>query len=321
MDERINQLPKIELHCHLDGSLSRGCVEELLGRKVSDRELMVDDNCKSLAQYLEKFDLPLKCLQTEEGLRKAGYDFMRQMAMDGIIYVEVRLAPIQSVNAQLNCRRVIEAVLEGLERGKKKFHIEYGLIVCAMRNHSDSQNLRMIRTAREFLGEGVCAADLAGDEAAYPMREFIPLFSEVRKLGMPFTIHAGECNSLENIVEAVQCGAARIGHGIALRGHPVDIAVLKECGTGIEMCPVSNLQTKAVQSKDDYPLREFIDRGLLVTLNTDNRTVSNTTIGKEIDFVQENCGITDEEIVEIQKNAVKVAFASDEVKEKLFKRL
>lgn len=317
MNERIKRLPKIELHCHLDGSLSRGCIETLLGRKVSDQDLMADDDCRSLAEYLEKFDLPLQALQTEEGLYEAGYDFMRQMSMDDIIYVEVRMAPMQSVNRRVGCRQVIEAVLRGLDRGRKEFHIEYGLIVCAMRHHSDSQNLRMIKTAREFLGEGVCAADLAGDEATYPMREFTSLFGEVQKMGMPFTIHAGECNSLENIMEAVQCGAARIGHGIALRGHPVDIAVLKELGTGIEMCPISNLQTKAVRRKEDYPIREFIDQGLLVTLNTDNRTVSNTTIGREIDFVQQFCGITDEEILEMQKNAVKVAFAPDEVKEKL----
>ena len=255
--EDIIKLPKVELHCHLDGSLSQGFVEKRLGRPVGKEELSVSDDCTSLAEYLEKFDLPGQCLRDEEGLEEAGYDVLRSMKQENVIYSEIRFAPLLSETEDMNCNKVIEAVLKGLERGKKDFGIEFGLIVCAMRHHSEEMNWRMIRTAREYLGSGVCAADLAGAEAIYPMSEFKNLFQNTHKIGMPFTIHAGECGSAQNIIDSVEAGAGRIGHGIAMRGHGDLIKELAGKGIGIEMCPISNLQTKAVAGPEEYPIREF----------------------------------------------------------------
>lgn len=166
----------------------------------------------------------------------------------------------------------------------------------------------MIRTAREYLGNGVCAADLAGAEAVYPMSEFMELFGQAKKIGMPFTIHAGECGNVQNILDSVEAGALRIGHGIAMRGNSEVQKMIREKGIGVEMCPISNLQTKAVESESQYPLREFLDNGIKVTINTDNRTVSNTTMTKELQFIQEHYGITDEEILMMMRNAVDTAF-------------
>lgn len=166
----------------------------------------------------------------------------------------------------------------------------------------------MIRTAREYLGNGVCAADLAGAEAIYPMSEFMKLFGQAKKLGMPFTIHAGECGNVQNILDSVEAGALRIGHGIAMRGNSEVQKMIREKGIGVEMCPISNLQTKAVESESQYPLREFLDNGIKVTVNTDNRTVSNTTMTKELQFIQEHYRITDEEIRLMMRNAVDTAF-------------
>ena len=319
--DKLTVLPKVELHCHLDGSLSREFIERRLNRKVSQSELSVSDDCRSLNEYLEKFDLPGKCIMDEEGLSEAGYDVLKSMKQENVCYAEIRFAPLLSETEDVNCEKVIEALLAGLEKGKKDFGIEYGVITCAMRHHSEEENRRMIRTAREYLGYGVCAADLAGAEALYPMSEFMELFQETKKLGMPFTLHAGECGSVQNILDSVEAGAGRIGHGIAMRGHREIQKELQRKGIGIEMCPVSNLQTKAVESTKDYPMREFLDNGLKVTVNTDNRTVSNTTLTKELAFIQKTYGITDEEIRLMMKNAVDVAFADDAVKERILKRL
>ena len=166
----------------------------------------------------------------------------------------------------------------------------------------------MIRTAREYLGNGVCAADLAGAEAIYPMSEFMKLFGQAKKLGMPFTIHAGECGNVQNILDSVEAGALRIGHGIAMRGNSEVQKMIREKGIGVEMCPISNLQTKAVESESQYPLREFLDNGIKVTINTDNRIVSNTTMTKELQFIQEHYRITDEEIRLMMRNAADTAF-------------
>ena len=141
------------------------------------------------------------------------------MSQENVRYAEIRFAPLLSETSGMNCRAVIEAVLKGLERGRADFGTEFGVITCAMRHHSQEDNSRMIKTAREYLGYGVCAADLAGAEAAYPMAQFMELFQNTRKLEMPFTLHAGECGSVQNIVDAVKAGAGRIGHGIAMRGH------------------------------------------------------------------------------------------------------
>ena len=319
--DKLTVLPKVELHCHLDGSLSREFIERRLNRKVSQSELSVSDDCRSLNEYLEKFDLPGKCIMDEEGLSEAGYDVLKSMKQENVCYAEIRFAPLLSETEDMNCAKVIEALLAGLEKGKKDFGIEYGVITCAMRHHSEEENRRMIRTAREYLGYGVCAADLAGAEALYPMSEFMELFQETKKIGMPFTLHAGECGSVQNILDSVEAGAGRIGHGIAMRGHREVQKELQRKGIGIEMCPVSNLQTKAVESTKDYPMREFLDNGLKVTVNTDNRTVSNTTLTKELAFIQKTYGITDEEIRLMMKNAVDVAFADDAVKERILKRL
>jgi adenosine deaminase len=154
----------------------------------------------------------------------------------------------------------------------------------------------------------VCAADLAGAEAIYPMSEFMELFGQAKKLGMPFTIHAGECGNVQNILDSVEAGALRIGHGIAMRGNSEVQKMIREKGIGVEMCPISNLQTKAVESESQYPLREFLDNGIKVTINTDNRTVSNTTMTKELQFIQEHYRITDEEIRLMMINAVDTAF-------------
>ena len=252
-------------------------------------------------------------------LEEAGYDVLRSMKQENVIYSEIRFAPLLSETEDMNCNKVIEAVLKGLERGKKDFGIEFGLIVCAMRHHSEEMNWRMIRTAREYLGSGVCAADLAGAEAIYPMSEFKNLFQNTHKIGMPFTIHAGECGSAQNIIDSVEAGAGRIGHGIAMRGHGDLIKELAGKGIGIEMCPISNLQTKAVAGPEEYPIREFLDGGLKVTVNTDNRTVSDTTMTKELEFIQKTYGIRDDEILCLMKNAADVAFATDSVKDKLYR--
>ena len=319
--QRIRKLPKLDLHCHLDGSLSREFLQNMLGREIAVEELQVEDECKSLAEYLKKFDLPLQCLQTREGLKNAGRDLIQSAAKENIKYVEVRFAPLLSENEKMDCGQIMEAVLEGLEEGRKIYHVESQVIACAMRHHTYEQNKRMIEAVREFYGKGLCAFDLAGNEAAYPMENFVDLFRWVDEMGIPFTIHAGECGRVENVMLAVKTGALRIGHGIALAGNKEAIRFCREKNIGIEMCPSSNLQTKAVKKAELYPIREFLEEGLKVTLNTDNRTVSHTSIGKEIELVQKNWGITDREIFCMMENAIDVSFAGKEIKEELKREL
>ncbi len=321
LSDKILKMPKLDLHCHLDGSMKRQSISGLLGREVLGQELTVSENCRSLTEYLEKFEVPLQCLQTREGLKKSAEDFLCALTEDHVKYVEVRFAPQLSVNEGLSCAGVMEAVLDGLEEAKKKCGIFYQVIACTMRHHSEETNLRMLKECREFLGYGLGAVDLAGDENGFPTHSFRRVFEYARKLDYPFTIHAGECGSVQSILDAVDMGARRIGHGIAMSGYSEVQKLLAGKHIGVEMCPVSNYQTKALQPGMLYPIREFSGNGVPVTVNTDNRTVSNTSIAKEMQFLHEDFGITEEELVLYQKNAVETAFCDDGVRHEMWKIL
>lgn len=319
---------RIELHCHLDGSLKVDFVDEMLreqgiamGREELEEKLKVRPDCTSLTEYLEKFDLPLQCLQTEEGLEQAAYEIVLDAAKDDVAYIEVRFAPMLSTNKGLTCGKVIESVILGLKRGEKETGVYASAIVCAMRHHSLEQNMEMLQAAKRFVGKGVCALDLAGDESAFPTSLFRELFIQAKEWGIPFTIHSGECGSVDNIREAIELGAGRLGHGIALEKSEELRRLCKEKGIGIEMCPTSNLQTKAVDSLERYPLKQFLEEGLLVSVHTDNRTVSGTTMEQEEVLVKEHLQISDEMWLQCTKNAIQTAFASDEIKEKLMEEL
>ena len=188
------------------------------GEKMEDLQAAAD--CDSLKTYLEKFDLPLLGMQTAEGLREAAKSFLLDLKKENVMYVEVRFAPQLSVHEGFGCSQVIEAVLEGLREAEAICKISWRVICCAMRHHTMEQNLEVFRTATEYLDRGVCAVDLAGDEASYPASQFTDLFAEARALGIPFTIHAGECHSTENVRTSIEMGAKRIGHGIAMKEDP-----------------------------------------------------------------------------------------------------
>lgn len=309
---------KVELHCHLDGSLNVDFVDEMLRNRgiVYEREelkkkLEVRPDCASLSEYLEKFDLPLLCLQTKYGLERAAYELVRDVSKENVRYIEVRFAPMLSTSEGLTCREVIESVVSGLQKGQTEFGVYVSAIVCAMRHHSLEQNMEMLEASREFIGKGVCALDLAGDEAAFPTSLFRELFRRAKEWEVPFTIHSGECGSVENVREAIALGAKRLGHGIALQESSELRALCVEKRIGIEMCPTSNLQTKAVSEFAGYPLKQFLDERLLVSIHTDNRTVSGTTLGKEQSYFEESI------IRQCTLNAIETAFTSDEIKNEL----
>ena len=315
---------RVELHCHLDGSLHIDSVQEMLKEQgiIYEREelrkkLEVEPDCTSLTEYLEKFELPLRCLQTKEGLRRAAYELVRDVSKEGVRYIEVRFAPMLSTERGLSCREVIASVVEGLKAGEQEYGVFASAIVCAMRHHSMEQNMQMLMEARDFVGKGVCALDLAGDESAFPTSLFRSLFLQAKEWEIPFTIHSGECGSVDNIREAIELGAKRLGHGIALEKSPELRAMCREKGIGIERCPTSNMQTKAVDTFESYPLKQFVDEGLLVSIHTDNRTVSGTSLLAEEGVVREQLQLSQDILNQCTENAIQTAFASEEIKERL----
>lgn len=324
----MENISKIDLHCHLDGSIPFAFVKrvcQMRGEQYSDeeivRQMQVDEGCTSLTQYLKKFDLSLRCMSQKDLIEQAAEAFMESLAADKIKYIEVRFSTALIAAEDLTEKQILESVLKGLEQGSRKYGIFYQVIVCAMRHLDDETNIRTFRTAAEFLGGGVCAVDLAGDESRYPTELFRELFRRAGEMHFPITIHAGECGSAESIRHALDMGAARIGHGIAMCGREDLQQICRERGIGIEMCPVSNLQTGAVKQIAEYPITEFLKNRLCVTVNTDNRVVSNTSIARELEFLKEHFGIGRKEAFTLQRNAVTCSFAEESVKKILFRMI
>lgn len=324
-NHHIAKMPKIDLHCHLDGSFSLDYIKAYSGLNLPDealiKKLQAPEDCASLTTYLTCFDIPISCLQTKEGITKGVIDLIKQASSENVRYIEIRFAPTCSVNNDLTYRDVYEAAIAGCKLGYSTYNVYSNIILCAMRHHSMDTNMKILHTAMDYLGQGVCALDLAGDESAFMNTEFVDLFKEAKRLGMPFTIHSGECGSVENVKLALELGAKRVGHGIALYR---DEYLMRDClksNLGLELCPTSNFQTRAATDISSYPLRTFLDKGLLATVNTDNRTVSNTNMTKELTFSVDKLGIKEEDLYTIYKNSIEISFADDNIKNQLYKLL
>lgn len=334
----MNQHKKIDLHCHLDGSMPVETFIKLA--KDSDiqfqerlDEMQMDEikklisapkDCQSLKQYLECFDLPGKCLQTKAHLYEAAKAEILAAAQDDVVYIELRFAPLLHTQQGLTVPEILESVINGVKDGCASVkasgqYIEGGVIVCGMRHEPVEKNVAMLKACADFIGYGLCGVDIAGNEADFPPMLQKDLFDLAADMHLPATIHAGECGSVSNVLDAVALGAKRIGHGIALVKDTYARNFCKKQGIFLEMCPTSNLQTKAVMQWQDYPFRLFMEDGLKVTINTDNRTVSQTTLQEEYTLLHKHCDMTEEDEKIIYKNSVEAAFASDDIKNELMK--
>lgn len=317
----LKSIPKIDLHCHIDGSFQPAFVRDTLHLAepldTLSKRLQAPDNCQSLTEYLTCFDLPIKCLQTANDITAGVLNILEECSKENIIYVELRFAPTFSLNSNLTYADIFEAAIKGCRLGRVQFGIESNIIACAMRHLPLETNMTMLHAMTDYINHGVCALDLAGDENLFANDQFVDLFKEAKRLSIPFTIHSGECGSVDNVRLALSLGARRVGHGIALIKDASLMADCKKARLGLELCPTSNYQTRAVTEHMTYPLRAFLDYGLLATVNTDNRTVSNTTMTNELILACDKLEIFEKEISTLYRNSVEISFADDAVKHRL----
>jgi len=328
MNKQIQEMPKVVLHLHLDGSLRpetvKEWIEELLGKNVDLEEvrnmLMVEKDCRDLNQYLEKFDLPVKVLQSTEHLERAAYEIYEDLSKQNVKYAEVRFAPSLHTRAGLSYDEIVRATVEGMERAKNEFDIDGNLILCCMRGNDNKEaNLETVRIAKEYLGKGVCAIDLAGAEAIFKTADFEDIFKVAEDEEIPFTIHAGEADGPKSIVDALRFGAKRIGHGVRSVEDPRIVKYLSVHKIPLEVCPISELQTQAVKGK--VPVEELYRCRVPVTINTDNDTVSNTSILDEYEWVLSNTSLKVEDLIEMNLNAARSIFGTEKQKARLISRI
>lgn len=317
----------VDLHLHLDGSLSPEIIIEIAkeeGIKLPTYDanelkkyLQVPPTCESLNEYLTKFDLPNLVLQTKNGLRKATLDLMKRETDNGLKYIEIRMAPQLSTSKGLTQDEVVNTLINAIKEGEELYNIKANLILCLMRGKENlKENKETINIAKKYLKNKVVAVDLAGAEALFPNELFFDLFLEAKKENIPFTIHAGEASGAESMVTALSMQPNRIGHGI----HSIDdekvMIYLRDNKIPLEICPKSNLDTKTIKSFSELPIKDFIAKGIIVTINTDDMTVSNTSLKNEYEIL-EKFGIDDEKLQQIANNSINSAFISDKEKEEL----
>lgn len=310
----------IDLHLHLDGSLSLASVRELAAMQnipvePDDEKLLkmlqVGPDCKDLNEYLEKFAFPGSLLQKPEAITRSVENLRRELKEQGLIYAEIRFAPQLHLLQGLTQRQVVQAAVDGL----KADGVKANLILCCMRGDKNrEENLETVRLTAEFLGKGVCAADLAGAEALFTTETFEDVFALARELAIPYTIHAGEAVGPESVYKALEFGAKRLGHGVRSMEDPELLKRLAREGVTLELCPTSNLNTNIFNSIEEYPLVPLMEAGVRVTVNTDNTMVSGVTLRSEWEKVVRTFHLTREQILTLQKNAAEAIFACNDVK-------
>jgi len=317
--ELIEKLPKTDLHCHLDGSLRLTTILDLAEKhKVKlpahDKDklwrlIYAGEVCESLEDYLKAFDITLAVLQTEEGLYRAAYELVEDCARENVRYLEVRYSPTLHTRRGLSLTAIVEAVLHGLRAGKRDFGVKTGLILCGIRSISADSSLRMAELCVAYKNRGVVAFDLAGAEHNYPAKDHKEAFQLILDNNVNCTAHAGEAYGPESIAQAIHyCGAHRIGHGTRLRENGDLLNYVNDHRIPLEVCVSSNIQTKAAKTFATHPLPFYFHYGLRVTINTDNRLITDTTVSKELLHCHQHYGFTLADIKELIVSGFKSAY-------------
>ncbi|NEZ46760.1 adenosine deaminase [Clostridium niameyense] len=324
----FRKLPKVELHCHLDGSIRPETVIDIAKKEnilISSyniegvKELLIAPmECKSLREYLKRFDIPVQVMQSKYSLKRITYELLEDAYNENVKYMEIRFAPLLHIEKGLTVEEVIESVLEGIKKAEDEFDIKANLILSFLRHMPKNTMIDVIKKSKKFIGRGVVAVDLCGNEEAGFCKNFIEPIKIAKDLGYRVTIHAGEAGVGENVVDAIEMlGAERIGHGIFIKNCDSAYNMVKEKGITLEVCPTSNIQTKAVDKIYNHPIYDFYKDGIRTTINTDNRTVSNTNLTKEYEVIKSNFNITYEDYKKLYFDGIDASFADLNTKNKL----
>ncbi|HEX6925252.1 MAG TPA: adenosine deaminase [Longimicrobiaceae bacterium] len=329
--DRLRQMPKAELHVHLDGSLRATTMLELAAEQQkplprsdarSLRDYMHVTDARNLVEYLERFEVTLSLMQTAESLERIAYELAEDLAGENVRYAEIRYSPLLHTREGLPLTEAVDAPLRGLARAERELGIRTALIICGIRNMDPATSRDLADLTVAYKGRGVVAFDLAGAEYNYPAKKHRDAFYTVINRNMATTIHAGEAYGPESIHQALHyCRANRIGHGTRLYEDPDLMRYVRDFRIPIEICLSSNVQTRAVASYADHPVRRYFDEGIVVSLNTDNRLMSGTTLTEEYRLAHEHLGFSWEELKQVALMAFDAAFLPWDEKQRIIGRV
>ena len=324
--------PLTDLHRHLDGNIRLSTIWQLAQEhsivlpadslEKLKSKVQIQQKTTDLLAFLEKMELGVSVLASEQACFRIAYENIEDAKLAGLDYVELRFSPVfmaQAHNLQID--QVVDAVIAGCKAGTKQSGVPVNLIGILSRSYGEAtchQELQALLRAKD----DIVALDLAGDEKGFPAIRFKQHFKLARDAGWNITVHAGEADGPHSIRQAIdELGATRIGHSVAAREEPHLMDFMANNNISIECCLTSNFQTGACTNIADHPIKTFMERGIVVTLNTDDPGVSGIEIADEYKLAREVVGLSAEQLAQIQLNGVEVAFAADSVKRELLSQL
>lgn len=327
INEILKKLPKIDIHTHLDGNIRPETIldiAKLEGIKLPTYDMgefihlvQVSPECKSLKEYLSKFPLSISVMQRPEYIYRITDEFLSDLTKQKVKYVELRWAPYNHFEKGMTFEQAVESNLQAMSDAKRKYGITSKLILDCMRNHSPETSIELVEKGKKYLGRGLVAIDLAGNETDYPPEIHKEAFTLAKGYGYNITVHAGETGIPQNIIKSVkELQAQRIGHGVSAYKDEEVFQFVKANKIPLEICIVSNIQTKA-ETYESHPVKRFIEEGIIVTLNTDSVTVSNTSLEDTYKILMDKKNLSLSDIKNCIMNAVEVSFTDKEEKDQL----
>lgn len=323
MDYHI--FPKIELHLHLDCSLSYKVVQQInpaITYAEYRESFIAPPKCTDLADYISRAVKGFELMQTKTQLRLVTLDLFEQLKADNVIYAEIRFAPLLHIAGGLTPAEVVQAVNDAVEEGILSTGVQAGIIVCTLRHHTEAQSMLTVELAEAFKGTRVLGFDIAGDEAGFPITNHIRAFEYANRQAIPCTAHAGEACGARSVWETLEhFHPSRIGHGVRSAEDPALLAFLKKENIHLEVCPTSNIQVNVFDVIENHPAGKIYNAGVSMSINTDCRTISDVTLSGEYGVMQQHFNWTTEHFLHCNLEAVAHCFASDEIKAELRKKI
>ena len=321
----FHHLPKVELHLHLDCSLSSSVVSQL-NPSVTHKEYLetfiAPDKCTNLADCLTRALKGIELMQTEEQLRLVTQDLFAQLVQDNVLYAEIRFAPLLHTEKDLSAQDVVRVVEATVSESIKATGVEARILLCTVRHFSETQSLETIKLVEQFHGTCVAGFDIAGDEAGFPIDAHVKAFHYAHDHLIPCTAHAGEAKGFQSVWETLRnFNPARIGHGVRSIEDPALLDHLHQHNIHLEICPTCNVQTDVCQTYSDHPISDIYDAGLSISVNTDTRTMTNITLTQEYEKLHRTFGWDKEQFLQCNLHALRAAFISEPVKQRLIDRL
>ncbi len=321
----LRLLPKIELHLHLDCSLSYQAVsilEPSVTREEYQRDYIAPARCANLADFLSRAPMGFRLMQTEDSLRLVTQDVFRQLIEDAVIYAEIRFAPLLHAEQGLSPERVVAVVERSADRLIRETGMQAGLILCTLRHFTEAQSMQTAALVEKFRGSRVVALDLAGDEAGFPLDAHIEAYRYAREHGLFRTAHAGEALGPESVWETLRLlDPQRIGHGTRSIEDPKLVEHLREKRIHLELCPTANVQIiPSIRSMEEHPIDRLYRAGVSLNVNSDSRMLTPTTLTQESDCLQRVFNWTEQDLLRANLMGLDAAFVDDDVKQRLRKR-